>query len=546
MKKFLRYDRRPSVTAEAWILGSGTASLAAAVYLIRHAMLPPSSVHILDEHISLEHLLHREGSSSTGYDQFAGCLPIPVGRSLQELLDMIPSAGLEERSFLDDIHEETEKRLALNSQHGTCFVSGRDGSFKHLPTKRLNLGIKDRFSLIRLLLKHESHLHKRQIQEFFRAKFFESTFWEIWSIQFGFQPWHSATEFRRSVRQYLSKFSNFSILTCLDITGYYQYDSILLPIYFYLQGLGVDFQFNTKVANVETSASKDRIQTIVGLSVRQDELDLKINLGPDDIVIATLGSTVSGSAIGTNNLPPAWRSVQPSDHLDENWSLWLEAGNKYPDMGDPYTFCTRKSESMMESFTITTEHMEFFDYLNSLSRCKSEAGAIFLIKDSSWGLCLCTPAQPVFTHQPPNVRVLWGFGRFPEEKGDCVNNSMVYCCGAQIMAEIVHHLELPSEMAAEVLLQSITIPRAMPRMSSTLLTRSSDDRPRIIPKSVSNLGLVGSFVEIPGRTCVDTGYGVDAARIAVSHLMGLEPWTLEYSEYSHPSFSRLLGTLILR
>lgn len=361
--------------------------------------------------------------------------------------------------------------------------------------------------------------------------------------RFGFQPWHSATEFRRAVRQYLSDFSSLSILTCLDITGYYQYDSIYLPMYFYLQGQGVDFQFDTKVRNVETSANEDCIRTIIGMSVSQDGLDLKINLGPDDIVIAALGSTVSGSAVGTNNLPPAWHSVQPSDHLDENWSLWLEAGNKYPDMGDPYTFCTRKSESMMESFTITTENIEFFEYLNSLSKCKSEAGAIILMKDSSWGLCLCIPAQPVFTQQPPNVRVLWGFGRFPDKKGDCINNSMLFCSGAQILAEVVHNLELPGEMATEVQQQSITIPRAMPRMSSTLLTRSSEDRPRIIPRSISNLGLVGSFVEIPGRTCVDTGYGVDAARIAVSHLMGLEPWA---GEYPNPSFARLLGTLILR
>ncbi|KAJ6108331.1 hypothetical protein N7523_009654 [Penicillium sp. IBT 18751x] len=543
MKKTLRYDRRSSVTAEAWIVGSGTASLAAAVYLIKDAMLRPSSVHVLDEHISLDDLLHREGSFSTGYDQFAGCLPVPVGLGLEELLDMIPSARSEGRSFLDDIHEQAGKRLALSSHSGTCFVSRQDGSFKHLPTKRLGLGLKDRFSLIRLLLKHESHLQKKQIREFFREKFFESTFWETWSIQFGFQPWHSATEFRRAVRQYLSDFSSLSILTCLDITGYYQYDSIYLPIYFYLQGQGVDFQFNTKVTNVETSARKDRVRTIIGMSISQDGLDLKINLGPDDIVISSLGSTVSGSAVGTNNLPPAWRSVQPSDHLDENWSLWLEGGNKYPDLGNPYTFCTRKSESMMESFTITTENLEFFEYLNSLSKCKSEAGAIFLLKDSSWGLCLCTPAQPVFTQQPPNVRVLWGFGRFPDRKGDCVNHSMLYCCGAQILAEVVHHLELPSEMAADVQQQSITIPRAMPRMSSTLLTRSTTDRPRIIPRSISNIGLVGSFVEIPGRTCVDTGYGVDTARIAVSHLMGLEPWT---GEYPSPSFPGLLGTLLLR
>lgn len=37
MKESLRYDQRPPGTTEAWILGSGTASLAAAVYSVDEA-----------------------------------------------------------------------------------------------------------------------------------------------------------------------------------------------------------------------------------------------------------------------------------------------------------------------------------------------------------------------------------------------------------------------------------------------------------------------------------------------------------------------------
>lgn len=183
MKESLRYDQRPSGTTEAWILGSGTASLASAVYLIKHAKLRPSNVHVLDEHVSLEQSIHREGSSLTGFDQFAGCIPVPVGAGLEDLLSMIPSATSEQRSFLDDIHEKAQKRLALNSKEGTCFVTQKDGCFKHMPTKRLNLGLKNRLSLIRLLIKKEKNLKGKQIREFLSDKFFASGFWEIWSIQ---------------------------------------------------------------------------------------------------------------------------------------------------------------------------------------------------------------------------------------------------------------------------------------------------------------------------------------------------------------------------
>lgn len=329
-------------------------------------------------------------------------------------------------------------------------------------------------------------------------------------------------------------------MNCLDLTGHYQYEAIYLPIYFFLQSQGVDFQFGIKVRNIETTVDQNR-HTISRLAVSQHGLEFKKFLGYSDIVIATPGSTVSGSAIGTNDLPPAWRSIEARDHLDANWALWLEAGNKYPDHGNPYTFCTRRSESILESFTVTTEHTGFVEYLQSLSQCQSQAGAIILMKKSRWGLRLCLPVQPVFAQQPRDVRVLWGYALFPENEGEHIKKSMLFCSGAEVMSEILHYLDLPSEMATQVLQRSITIPRAMPRMSSTLLTRSFEDRPCITPKSVVNLALVGPFVETPWRTCVDTSYGIHVARAAVSHLMGLQE---RPEEHSRPSISRILINLL--
>jgi oleate hydratase len=536
-----RHNQRSAEATEAWVLGSGTASLASAVYLITHAKLRPSAVHILDEHLSLQETIHRQGSAHAGYDQFAGCLPVPIGPDLKEFLDTIPSAVAEGQSFLDDIQQE-EKRLAIDRTGRTCFIAQKDGCFRHLPTESLNLGWNHRINLIRLLMKREKTLQGVAIRDFFRRSFFESTFWTIWSMQFGFQPWHSAAEFRRAIRQYLSGFRSLSISSCLDVTGHYQYESIYLPIYFFLQSQGVDFQFGTKIRNIETTLNQNQY-AITQLSLSRHGLDFQEKLGPSDIVLATLGSTVSGCAIGTNDHPPSWHSIEASDHLDANWSLWLEVGNKYQGLGNPYTFCTRKSESILESFTVTTEDIEFFDHLESLSQCPCQAGAMIIMKNSSWRLSLCLPVQPVFPQQPQDVRVLWGFALLPEIEGDHVKKNMLSCSGAEVMSEILYHLDLPRDMAMEALQRSIVIPRAMPRMSSTLLTRSLEDRARIAPESISNLGLVGSFVETPGRTCVDVSYGVHAARIAVSHLMGLETWP---EKSPSPSISRLLITLICK
>ncbi|KAJ6049355.1 hypothetical protein N7499_012039 [Penicillium canescens] len=429
---------------------------------------------------------------------------------------MVPSALAEGRSYLRDIQEK-EEQLAINGKEGTCFITQNEGALKHLPTKSLNMRWIHRIRLMRLLIKEEKSLQKKEIRNYFRESFFQSTFWMIWS-------------------------THLSILSCLDLTGHYQYEAIYLPLYLFLQSQGVDFQFGIKIRNVETTVNQD-YHTIRQLAVSQHGFDFKKSLGHSDIVIATPGSTVSGSAIGTNDLPPAWNSVQASDNLDANWALWLEAGNKYPDYGNPYTFCTRKSESMVVSFTVTTGDIGFVEFLQSSSQCTSQSGAIIFMKNSNWGLRLCLPVQPVFAQQPQNVRILWGFALRPENEGEHVKKNMLFCSGAEVMSEILHYLGPSGEMATEFLQRSITIPRAMPRMSSTLLTRSLEDRPCINPKSVVNLALVGPFVEVPWRTCVDTSYGVHTARAAVSRLMGLQD---SPKVSSGPSFSRLLVTLLCK
>ena len=233
----------------------------------------------------------------------------------------------------------------------------------------------------------------------------------------------------------------------------------------------------------------------------------------------TLGSTVSGSAIGTNDHQPSWQPIEADEELDENWSLWLELGTRNRKFGNPYNFCTRQTESMIESFTITTEDIAFFERLSSLSHSPVGAGAFISLPESEWRLNICIPAQPVFSQQPYTVRVLWGFALFPWSKGNYVKKPMLDCSGAEVMTELLRHLDIPPEL---LLRRTLTIPRVMPRMSGALLPRSLRDRPEIIPQNTSNIGLIGQFVQMPRYSCIDMSYGVSAAEMAVSQLMGLD------------------------
>lgn len=176
-------NKRCSETTEAWILGCGTASLASAFYLIKHARIPANKVHILDIHDSVQQAMHQWGDFSSGYDQFAGCLPTTVGKPLQELLASVPSVREQKRTVLDDIQLAQDNRVSIKGHGETRFVVQDNRTLRNIPTKSLDLSLGHRLDLIRFLLKKEKRLRRNQIKDFFPQSFFQSTFWVIWSTQ---------------------------------------------------------------------------------------------------------------------------------------------------------------------------------------------------------------------------------------------------------------------------------------------------------------------------------------------------------------------------
>lgn len=176
-------SKRPPAETGAWIVGTGTSSLASALYLIHDAGVPASKVHILDPHDSVGEILHQVGNSSSGYDQFAGCLPVPVGTPLKELLASIPSPRNRGRSVLDEIQTAANNRKPGVESGGTSFMVQSKHTSREIPTTSLNLDIKHRLSLMKLMLKGEKRLGRNQIKDFLPNSIFQSNFWVIWSAQ---------------------------------------------------------------------------------------------------------------------------------------------------------------------------------------------------------------------------------------------------------------------------------------------------------------------------------------------------------------------------
>jgi oleate hydratase len=322
----------------------------------------------------------------------------------------------------------------------------------------------------------------------------------------------------------------------LDITGYYQFEYLFMPIYLHLLELGVDYQFNVQIRAIGLSQVNKQQRMVTRLDFAHNGFEVSRTLQWSDIVIATVGSTISGCFVGADDRAPGLPELDVTEGLDENWSVWLELANKVAQFGNPYNFCTRSGESMLESFTITTEDLELYDKLNLLSLKKSAVGTVIALFDSHWKLNVCVPLQPVFSNQPTNQRVLWGYAGSPRSEGNYVRKAMVDCSGSEILSELLAHLNIRSQPSMR---RTITIPRVLPRMTAHLLPRSPTDRLDIIPKTAVNIGLVGPFVNIPYYTAADISYGVRSARVAVSRLMGLGDYDDEDAK------NKYLGTVLL-
>ena len=350
-----------------------------------------------------------------------------------------------------------------------------------------------------------------------------------WGKSFSFCPWHSAVEFRRCLRRYFREFQSLNTFAMLDRCRYRPYEDIIEPMTRFLQNQGVDFRFNSKVTDMTVDPGQDN-GAVSGFKFIENGSESVVSVGPRDIIIISPGSVMSGSTGGTNSIPPSLELLDVKDKLDENWSLWLGVS---PNLGDPYNFCTRISESRLESFTITIKDIEFFSLLKLLTHSKGGSPALISLRHSNWFLCLYIPHQPFFPHQPNDVQVLWGYSSFPEREGNFVRKPMLRCSGREIMIELLQHLDVPLEHP--ILNNSITIPRLMPRLTAPLLSRNYSDRPGIISESMANLAVVGQFVEMPDESCATMDYSVRGAQAAVYHLMGLQKEPRKSEQSSIPN-----------
>ncbi|MEU6059272.1 oleate hydratase [Streptomyces sp. NPDC047097] len=499
---------------QLWIVGGGIAGMAAAAFAIRDAGLPGERIHILEE-------LDIEGGSLDGAESPAhqGAYVTRGGRMLEEeayrcvwdLFASIPSRDDAGTSVTDEIRAFNEKVRT----HARARLI--DAEHRILDAADFGFSARDRGELSRLMGTPEKLLGSKRIDEVFGPHFFTTNFWQMWRTTFAFQRWHSAAELRRYFLRFVQEFPRIHTLSGVRRTVYNQYDSMVVPLQRWLTAQGVDVRFGTRVLDVDFQGTAATGRRATCLHVQDADGTRRIDLGPDDHTLLTLGSITADATYGGNDTVPEL----VRDRRDQGWSLWEAIARKADDFGRPMSFYGSVDEHKWESFTLTMRDDALLRRIAAYTGNEPGTGALMTWVESGWHLSIVVPYQPHFPDMPEGTCTLWGYGFEIDRPGDHVRKPMAEATGKEILTELVHQLGF-DDLLEHVLETTDVTTVMMPYASALFACRAPGDRPEVVPDGARNFAFAGQFVEMPDDVVFTVEYSVHAAMLAVYTLFGVD------------------------
>ena len=500
----------------AYLVGSGLASLSAALFLVRDAQMPGERIHILEE-------LELPGGSLDGIlDNTRGYI-MRGGREMEnhfeclwDLFRSVPSLEVKDASVLDEFYWLNKEDPNFSKMRATM----NRGKSAHTDGK-FTLTDKAAEEIARLFLTSEEELNDKRISDVFSEEFFQSNFWLYWRTMFAFEEWHSAMEMRRYIARFIHHIGGLPDLSALKFTRYNQYESLVMPLVKHLESKGVRFEYGVQVKNVIVSKAGGK-KTATKIVYEKGGREGEINLTENDLVFVTNGSITENSTYGDQNTVPVLDAS-----LGGSWSLWTNIAVQDPAFGKPEKFCGNIKESNFVSATLTTLDGRIPPYIERICQRdpfagKVVTGGIVSVKDSSWLMSWTLNRQPQFKKQPGNELVVWIYGLFSDRPGDYVKKPMKDCTGIEIAEEWLYHIGVPLAEIHDMAVNSAnTVPCMMPYVMSYFMPRALGDRPAVVPEGSVNLAFIGNFAETPRDTVFTTEYSVRTAMEAVYTLLGV-------------------------
>ena len=513
----------------AYIVGTGLASLAAGVFLIRDAQMPGDHVHFLERD-------PRAGGACDGWDYPALGFTMRGGREMDnhfecmwDLFRSIPSIEDENVSVLDYYYWLNKE----DPNYSLCRVTENQGQDAHTDNK-FGLSRKGAMEIADLFLKPDKDLYGKRIDEVFDDEVLNSNFWLYWRTMFAFENWHSALEMARYIRRFVHHIGGLPNLSALRFTRYNQYESMILPLVNWLTAHGAQFHFDTEVVNVlfdtrhiEPGAQGEKPQKVATAIIAraQDGTDKTIQLTENDLVFITNGSCVACSTFGSQTEPAAFDpTIKPGDC----WDMWRKIAAQDPSFGKPDVFCTNPEQTNWMSATVTTLDGEIPPYIEKITRRDpfsghTVTGGIVTARDSGWLLSWTINRQPQFRAQPDGTLTVWVYSLFTDKPGDFIKKPMRDCTGIEICEEWLYHLGVPVEKIPELAENHAnTVPCMMPYITAFFMPRNDTDRPQVVPANAKNFAFIGQFAETPRDTIFTTEYSIRTGMEAVYTLLGVD------------------------
>ena len=503
----------------AYLIGSGLAALAAACYLVRDGQMAGERIHILEKDPI-------PGGACDGYQYTDIGYVMRGGREMDnhfecmwDLFRSIPSIETEGVSVLDEYYWLNK----ADPNYSLCRATEKQGQDAHTD-KKFGLSDKAAMEIMKLFFTPDEELYNKRIDEIFDHEVLDSNFWLYWRTMFAFENWHSALEMKLYLKRFIHHVGGLPDFTALRFTRYNQYESMILPMVHYLQEHGVDFQYNTKVVNVEfdiRNGRKAARRIVLQREGRKDAIDLTDN----DLVFITNGGCVENSAYGSQNEPAAFNKTIREGG---GWDMWRKIAAQDPSFGHPDKFCSDPEQSNWMSATVTTLDRRIVPYIEKI--CKRDpfsgkvvTGGIVTVQDSNWLMSWTLNRQQQFRDQPKDQLCVWVYGLFPDKPGNYVKKPMTECTGEEICEEWLYHMGVPTDkIEALAKHHANTVPVMMPYITAFFMPRAAGDRPDVVPDGAVNFAFLGQFAETPRDTIFTTEYSMRTGMEAVYTLLGVD------------------------
>ena len=499
----------PDSDTKAHFVGGGFASLAGAAYLVRDCEMNGSNITIYEEkHPSAD---NNPGSFTGGLSSMEeGLLDKKACENFWELFSSIPSLEAKERSVTEEIFNFNR----LHPIKPQARLIDKNGKIQEITGMGFNLA--DRKALGKLMIIPEDELDDMTILQWFSdtPHFFETNFWYIWQTTYSFQKHSSLLEFKRCIERMIFKFPKLDASETAIRTPYNQYESILLPLKAYLAEKGVTFIPNATVTDLDFE-NGDGI-SVTAIHITMEGQETIIPLAKKDICLMNTDYRFDNTTYGSLREAAPYHSY-PSASKE----LWEKVAAKKPNLGNPESFFSHPEVTSAESFTVTCKGNRLLKLIEKYSGNIPGSGELMTFKDSNWLMSIEIPAQPYFKSQPLETTVLFGNGLYPDKIGNYVQKPMKDCTGAEVLTELIYHLQMQDKQT-EILTDIINvIPCRMPYKNASSKPRKMAERPPVVPEGSSNFGMVGLFTDIQEDTTATMEYSVRSARTAVYSLMGV-------------------------